>query len=162
MLRRFAFTVHDTPKPAARPRFARLPGGKVHTYIPTGDQENRNSIRDAFLSFVATVSHTILPFEPLQSPLRLTVTAWLPMPKSIPKKRREAAMPSKRPDLDNFIKQVEDALNHYAFVDDAQIVTIIARKRYVGTLQDSGFVPGLSTARITSPCWEVCLEEIEA
>jgi Holliday junction resolvase RusA-like endonuclease len=153
-LRRFAFTVNDTPKPAARPRFARR-GDKVFTYLPKGDQENRNSIRDAFLDMVGD------SFEPLGSPLRLTVTAWLPMPKSIPKKRQETALPSRRPDLDNFIKQVEDALNHYAFVDDAQIVTVIARKRYVGTIRDGGFVPGLSTARITSPCWEVSLDEIE-
>jgi Holliday junction resolvase RusA-like endonuclease len=157
-LRRFAFTVNDTPKPAARPRFARR-GDKVFTYIPSGDQENRNSIRDAFLSLIATDNPLLQP--PLEGPLRLTVTAWLPMPASIPKKRRDTALPTKRPDLDNFVKQVEDALNHYAFVDDAQIVTIIARKRYIGTLRDNGFVPGLSTARITSPCWEVCLEEIE-
>jgi Holliday junction resolvase RusA-like endonuclease len=156
-LRRFVFTVHDTPKPAARPRFARLPGGKIHTYIPTGDQENRNSIRDAFLYLILGNEE----WEPLGGPLRLTVTAWLPMPTSIPKKRRETALPTKRPDLSNFVKQVEDALNHYAFVDDAQIVTTISRKRYVGTLRDNGFVPGLSMARITSPCWEVGLDEIE-
>jgi Holliday junction resolvase RusA-like endonuclease len=156
-LRRFVFIVHDTPKPAARPRFARR-GDRVFTYIPSGDQENRNSIRDAFLEAAGLDN----PWpEPLRSPLRLTVTAWLPMPKSIPKKRQATALPTKRPDLSNFVKQVEDALNHYAFVDDAQIVTSIARKRYVGTLYDTGFVPGLSTGTITTPCWEVALDEIE-
>jgi Holliday junction resolvase RusA-like endonuclease len=143
VLRRIEFTVYDTPKPAARPRFARR-GDKVFTYIPRGDQENRNSIRDAFLEAAGE------PWEPLQGPLRLTLIAWLPMPTSMPKKRRSTALPAKRPDLDNFIKQVEDALNHYAFVDDAQIVTIEARKRYCGNL---GGPP--------APCWGIMLDEIQ-
>jgi len=156
VLHRFQFIVYDEPVPQARPRFARTSTGKVHTYIPKHNEEARFLIRATFLNLVRD------PWEPLQGPLRLLVTAWLPMPKSIPKKRREAALPTKRPDLDNYVKMVEDALLGYAFNDDAQIVTIEARKRYVGTLYDSGFIPGLSTTRITSPCWEVCLDEIES
>lgn len=151
-LRRFAFTVYDEPSPLDRARVNTKTG---RFYATDRVNTARLFIRDAFLDLAGD------SFEPLQGALRLTVTAWRSMPKSIPKKRQATALPSKRPDLTNYLKQVEDALLKYAYVDDGQIVTIIARKRYVGTLNDSGFVPGLSTGRITQPCWEVCLEEIE-
>ena len=36
----------------------------------------------------------------------------------------------KRPDLDNLIKSVLDALNGVAYKDDCQIVTMLSRKNY--------------------------------
>lgn len=152
MLRRFQFTVWDEPKPLGRARFARLPGGKVRTYTQRKDQDVRFNIRAAFLSHPDVVADTYGDgdgFKPLTGPLRLTMIAYLPMPRNIPKKRRMTALPAKRPDLDNYVKQVEDALQGYAFVDDAQIVSIEARKRYAGQ------------ATVQIPCWEVILDEIE-
>lgn len=111
-------------------------------------------IRAGFLSLPSVVEEVfddegegkegIGNFKLLTGPIRFSVTAYLPMPKTISKKRRAAAMPVVRPDLDNYVKQVEDALLGYAYRDDAQIVTIIARKRYG-----------------EPPRWEITLDEIE-
>jgi Holliday junction resolvase RusA-like endonuclease len=150
-LRSFAFMVMDKPKPLGRPRFARTPKG-IRTYMPSKDQDARYHIREAWNTYLVTTTFpdlNVILNLPLTGPIRLTVTAWLPMPVSIPKKRQKGALPSKRPDLDNYIKQVEDALNGYAYKDDAQIVTIIARKRYINQM----FGP-------ISPCWEIQLDEI--
>lgn len=151
-LRRFAFTVYDKPVPQARPRFARLAGGGFRTYIPSKDQNSRFNIRGAFLLCpeVLVYESATTQFQPLTGPLRISVTAWVPMPKNIPKKRRLTAYPTSRPDLDNYTKTVWDALQGYAFVDDKQIVTDENRKRYVGTYGGP-----------VSPCWEVILDEIE-
>ena len=137
MIRRYTITVWDKPKPLARPRFARTPTG-VRTYLPRKDQDVRFNIRKAWQDQVG---------KQLLGPLRLEMTAWLPVPGSVPKKRRLTAMPAVRPDLDNYVKQVEDALQGYAYPDDKQIVTIEARKRYCINNQ--------------SPCWEISLFEFE-
>jgi Holliday junction resolvase RusA-like endonuclease len=146
VLRRFEFTVYDQPRPLGRARVNTKTG---RFYTTSKDQNARLFIRAAFLEVAGE------PWEPLQGPLRLQMTAWLRMPKSIPKKRQKTALPSKRPDLDNYIKQVEDALNRYAFMDDGQIVTIEARKRYIGIEGDSR----LGAPEV--PCWRITLDEIE-
>jgi Holliday junction resolvase RusA-like endonuclease len=60
-------------------------------------------------------------------PVRLSVTFWHDRPKSCPKKR---LYPVVKPDFDNEVKLVIDAMNKYVFKDDAQIVTAQIRKRY--------------------------------
>jgi len=144
MLRSYRFTVWDKPIPLSRPRFARIAGGGVRTYTPRKDQDVRYNIRQAWLELGVNL---------LQGPIRLTVTVMLPMPKMMAKKRRPEAVPVVRPDLDNYIKQVEDALQGYAFADDKQVVTIEARKRYCGGWPE--------TSEDERPRWEVKIEEIE-
>lgn len=56
-------------------------------------------------------------------------------PKSMSRKRQYQALmgevrPTTKPDLDNLLKSVKDALNGVAYVDDSQIVTITAEKAY--------------------------------
>jgi Holliday junction resolvase RusA-like endonuclease len=114
-----------------------MPGGRVHTYTVKRDQEARIAIRHAWIRNGQ---------GEMLGPIRLNVMALIAMPKSIPKKRRMLAMPTTRPDLDNYIKQVEDALIGYAYKDDAQIVSIMARKRYVPDGDP--------------PCWVITIEEI--
>jgi Holliday junction resolvase RusA-like endonuclease len=144
-LRSFSFTVWDKPLPLSRPRFARIAGGGVRTYAASKDQTARFHIRSAWLRLEESL---------LDGPLRLEVEVLLPLPKMMSKKKRKNALPVVRPDLDNYIKQVLDALQGYAFADDKQVVTIIARKRYAG-----GFPNGeLQDQR---PRWEIKLDEIE-
>uniref|UniRef100_A0A6M3IY95 Putative endodeoxyribonuclease n=1 Tax=viral metagenome TaxID=1070528 RepID=A0A6M3IY95_9ZZZZ len=42
-------------------------------------------------------------------------------------------MPITKPDLDNYIKTLLDALNGYAFRDDAQVTSLEVKKRFAGT-----------------------------
>jgi Holliday junction resolvase RusA-like endonuclease len=67
------------------------------------------------------------PLEPLQGPLLLGVRAYLPIPKSKPKKWQAAAQageirPISKPDTDNLIKQIKDCANRAMWGDDCQVV----------------------------------------
>ncbi|KKK83986.1 hypothetical protein LCGC14_2787870 [marine sediment metagenome] len=59
--------------------------------------------------------------------LHLAVTFYRAKPKSAPKR---LSMPLTRPDLDNYLKLLLDALNGYAFPDDGQVTRISAAKRF--------------------------------
>jgi Holliday junction resolvase RusA-like endonuclease len=72
---------------------------------------------------------------PLTGPLRLEVLCVYGVPPSWPNWKRAAALAgavwkTSAPDHDNLTKQVGDALNGVAYVDDAQIVRSSVAKRY--------------------------------
>ncbi len=65
--------------------------------------------------------------HPHEGPVVLKVSAFFPIPKSWPKWKQHAATvglirPSSKPDVDNVLKMVMDALNEVAYKDDALIV----------------------------------------
>lgn len=75
---------------------------------------------------------------PLTGSCRITVEARFQIPKSASKKKRAdmlagSILPTKKPDLSNVLKAVEDGLNTIVFSDDAQIVEAFARKIYSDT-----------------------------
>lgn len=87
----------------------------------------------------------------LTGPLRMAVTAFLPAPVSLSKKKRATyPLPTGVPDTDNLLKQVKDGLEGYAYRNDNQIVTVLGRKRYA--LDPEG--------RDTPPRWVITIEEI--
>lgn len=72
---------------------------------------------------------------PMTGPLRLEVLCVYAVPASWPAWKRAAALKGQVwktsvPDHDNLTKQIGDALNGIAFVDDAQIVRSSIAKRY--------------------------------
>lgn len=73
--------------------------------------------------------------------VRLAVAFYLPRPKSLP---RRMTAHIKTPDLDKCVRSIQDALNQVAFRDDAQIVDLVAMKRYA--------VPG------EVPYVDICIE----
>ena len=63
------------------------------------------------------------------------MTAYYSIPKSDSRKKRDlkingALRPMKKPDADNVLKCICDALNGVAFVDDAQVVRAVVEKFY--------------------------------
>lgn len=74
-------------------------------------------------------------FEPIVGRVKLSVIAYFELPKSI-SKQKEAEMlagiisPTKKPDWDNIGKIISDALNKFAFKDDAQIIEATIIKKY--------------------------------
>jgi Holliday junction resolvase RusA-like endonuclease len=73
--------------------------------------------------------------ELLEDDLSMIINFYFPIPKSTSKKNRELMLKgeirhNKRPDIDNCIKSITDALNNIAYKDDSQIVQIIAAKVY--------------------------------
>lgn len=129
-----SFQVVTDPVAKARPRVA-VRGGRAHAYTPSKTQEAEWRIRSAFLEQFPI-------HQPFEGPLALHVVARIKMPSSMPLKRQGAALPTTRPDCDNYLKTVMDGLAGVAFLDDAQIVTLTFAKRY---------------ARQSPPCWEIQL-----
>lgn len=62
-------------------------------------------------------------------PVLLYITFLFQKPKSAPKWRR---FPTVKPDLDNLVKLIKDALNGLAWDDDAQVCEMKIRKAYSG------------------------------
>ena len=74
-------------------------------------------------------------FETLEGRIHVKIIAYFEPPKQTSKKQVELMLknsisPTKKPDIDNVIKIVLDALNKMAFRDDSQITKIEIEKRY--------------------------------
>lgn len=72
---------------------------------------------------------------PLQGPLKVELTFYRRLQKSLSKKERALRLagvhrPTVKPDTDNYIKSTLDGLNGLLWHDDAQIVDLIAHKYY--------------------------------
>ena len=104
--------------------------GKVREYTPA---KTRNAEAEVRISIRDNVLHTV-QFDPLKGPyfgkgvaLRLEAMFVIPRPQSAPKKRQ---YPITRPDADNYMKLLQDALNKFLYVDDGQLTTVVIKKRY--------------------------------
>ena len=116
-----SFVVPGPPVPKARPRTVQN-NGKTVTYTPEPVTRYENWIRLCAREVLDRNGGTML-----HGPLRLEVTFYLRRPASRPKKYR---YPDRRPDVENLVKSVMDALTGLLWVDDAQVVTLNAQKRY--------------------------------
>lgn len=75
------------------------------------------------------------PAEPLTCPLRLELRFFFAVPESWSRWQREAALAGEyqhitKPDADNLLKLVKDALNSIFWFDDKQICDVQMIKRY--------------------------------
>lgn len=73
--------------------------------------------------------------QPLEHPISITIAFYYPIPKSWSKRKKDDAndqgiMPTVKPDLDNCVKGIFDALNGIAWKDDNQVVDLRTMKRY--------------------------------
>ncbi|MBR0647539.1 RusA family crossover junction endodeoxyribonuclease [Plastoroseomonas hellenica] len=72
---------------------------------------------------------------PIVAPVAVEIAILVAIPASWPKRKRAHALsgalwPTGRPDLDNCIKLIANALNGILWRDDHQIVRLVASKRY--------------------------------
>lgn len=111
-------TIFVEPKAKARPRTVSK-SGRTWAYTPKSTAFAEEFIRSTLLKSDIIFDAGV--------PLRLEAIFYIPKPKSISKK---VEYPVKRPDLDQYIKLLLDAVQKYIFPDDSQVVTIIAKKRY--------------------------------
>lgn len=77
-------------------------------------------------------------FKPIEGRINITIWAYFEVPKSTSKKKELEMLsgqisPVKKPDWDNIGKIISDALNKFAFKDDAQIVDARIVKEYSKT-----------------------------
>ena len=119
-----AFIVPGDPRGKGRPRFSK---GRTYTDDKTVEYERRirNSYRLNFGSYK----------WPDNALLKVQITAYYSIPKSATKAKRAMMesgdlLPTRKPDVDNIIKAVLDALNGVAYKDDASVVEVSCRKLY--------------------------------
>lgn len=113
------FVVYDKPTPKQRPRFSKKTGT---VYTPPKTVNAEHMIR---LSFLEQFKSSKIPLFEKHEPLKLIVVCYLPKPKSVKRK-----FPTVKPDYDNLLKTITDALQGYAFTDDAQICEVVFKKAY--------------------------------
>ncbi len=112
------------------------PQGKLRArWSPHGTHTPQKTINwETYIKEIFVISYP--NFVPLEGALRMTITAWMMIPKSTSKKKiklmvERAIRPTKTPDADNILKAVFDALGKgLAYHDDKQIVTCICHKYY--------------------------------
>jgi Holliday junction resolvase RusA-like endonuclease len=72
-------------------------------------------------------------FVPMSGPVRMILSIWLMPSKETQRKIKKSIAriyPIIKPDADNILKIVADALSGLAFVDDKQIISVYAEKKY--------------------------------
>jgi Holliday junction resolvase RusA-like endonuclease len=91
-----------------------------HCYVPN---ETRS-----FKANLARLVRALWCDPPMVGPLRLEITFFLPK-----LKKPKSPYPTARVDADNLAKSVMDSLNRILWLDDSQVCTLIAHKRYGDT-----------------------------
>lgn len=125
--------------PVAQPR-------QRHRVVASGDKHfamNYTPRTGPVQSFKATVRHAAREAyqgAPLEGPIYLSVAFYMPRPgRLIWKKRPMPRCPhSSKPDLDNLVKAVKDALSGLLWRDDAQVARMSIIKEYAAGDEQPG------------------------
>lgn len=120
------FEIPGKPIGKARPRVT-MRGGYARAYTPERTKEFENRIKDAYIEKYG--------YQKMSGALAIDVIAWFEPPASTSKKNRKAMINgdvpySKKPDTDNVIKAVLDALNGVAYDDDSYVIAVYGFKCY--------------------------------
>ncbi len=118
------FSWHGIPRGQGRPRFTRA--GKA--YKAEKDRAYEQSIKAAYLEKYGRE-------KPIAGAFRMSVGVWMPIPRTASRCKRANMLTGRiqhttKPDLDNVVKAVMDALNGVAYSDDKDMVQINALKIY--------------------------------
>jgi len=119
--------IYGEPIAQGRPKFS-TQGGFVRAYDPAKSRSYKDYVRIAAVEQIAGQ-------KPLEGALSLAVKVFRPIPKSFSRKKIIEAeqgliRPITKPDLDNYIKGIKDALKGICWRDDSQVVTMDAEKYY--------------------------------
>lgn len=125
-----SFRIQGEVKGKMRPKATAF-GHHARVYTPNAQVNNETWIRNEYYNAVKTFENKSFG----DVPIKVEIYVYRKIPKSFSKKKTQKALygeifPTTKPDLDNQIKTILDALNGYAFDDDSQIVEIGARKVY--------------------------------
>lgn len=112
-------TIYGDPVAQGRPRFS-TQGGFVRAYDPAKSRDYKDYIK------LAAAEH-MRGSPPLDGALVLSVRVYRPIPKQFSRKKALLAeqgqiLPTTKPDLDNYVKGIKDALKSICWKDDSQIV----------------------------------------
>lgn len=136
-----SFEIPGQPIGQGRPKFSTI-NGHARAYDP-----EKSCNYKAYVRMLATQAMKDSGFTMIEGPCALSINAYFEIPKSKSKKFREAALmeleyPTKKPDADNIIKVIQDALNGLVYKDDAYIVRLACQKFYSDNPKIAVFVGG--------------------
>ena len=134
------YTVIGTPKPQSRPRFFRNKAGYMGTYSPKTDWFN--------IVYAETLKQKQINLnnQQLNGALSIKLCFYMPIPKSISKKKRATLkFVTKKPDIDNLAKAVLDAINYTNLWEDDSHISHIESSKVYGE----------------EPRCEICIEELK-
>lgn len=128
---KYSFYFDGHVMPMQRPRVTR----SGMSYLPKETQKSKKEIANAFKEMYKDAS-------PFTGPVSVEITIYRPMTKALAKKFDVATRhrrvldvvtmsPATKPDIDNQVKTILDALEGMAYVNDSQVVDLVAHKRYV-------------------------------
>lgn len=123
------FEVPLTPYGKGRPRFSTFQG-HIRTYTPAHTRAHENT----FKIYARQAMAGRYPFEK-GTGIAVKVIAYFPVPASYSKTKRAACEANVikhmvKPDVDNVVKAVLDAMNDCVYFDDSQVYKIEVEKRY--------------------------------
>lgn len=127
-----SFKVMGEPVGKGRPRVTARGGKFAHAYTPKRTKEYEDKVRFEFMASTCEK----MPVYAKGIPLKVEATIAFSIPQSYSKKKQEQCrkgliVPTKKPDIDNVLKCVFDAIGgDYCFHDDAQITEVAAEKIY--------------------------------
>lgn len=121
----YEFEVIGDIKGKARPRVNTYTGT---AYTPTSTKDYETLIKQYFKMKYPR-------YIPLEGRVAIKIIAYFDVPKNTTKKNKalienKTLSPTKKPDIDNIVKIVLDALNKMAFRDDNQITKLEIEKVY--------------------------------
>lgn len=125
------FKYKGEPIGKGRPRVTARGGKFAHAYTPKKTKDFEDAIRFEFMASNCEQ----MPVYKKDEPLDATMIFAFEVPKSYSRKKREACLKgevpmTKRPDTDNCVKSVLDALVGACFEDDSSVVRVRAEKIY--------------------------------
>ena len=128
-MQKLKFEVPGSPIGQGRPKFSTI-NGHAKAYDP---EKSRNY--KAYVKLLATQAMREQGFTMIEGPCCLDILAFFEVPKSKSKKFKERALmgierPTKKPDLSNIVKGIEDALNGLVYRDDSSLVYLSCTKYY--------------------------------
>jgi Holliday junction resolvase RusA-like endonuclease len=120
------FTVYGEPVAQGRPKFAVI-AGHARAYDPKKSRDYKDFVK------LAAAEHA--PKKLLEGPLSVRILVYRPIPKGFSKKKTAEAesgliRPTTKPDTDNYLKGIKDALKNVMWKDDSQIVDVYCSKWY--------------------------------
>jgi len=121
------FSVPGSPVGKGRPRFARR-GNFVTAYTPEATASYENLVK-------LKAEEAMQGREIIEGAVAVNIEVWIAPPSSWSKKKRISALmheihPTTKPDIDNIIKCICDAINGIVWNDDKQVCSITVTKNY--------------------------------
>lgn len=122
------FTIPGQPQGKGRPRVGKTFGGHARMFTPEQTVNYEGMIR--------VVAHQAMAGRPLiEAPVRVFISMGCQVPGSWSDRKQARALagevfPTTKPDMDNTLKAVFDALNGVVWKDDVQVCDLGVVKRY--------------------------------